>query len=412
MDVHLIPVIKNKLTQNKVVKDALHFNGKFIRSYLLAFLLLLDTALLVLILSGIHNEQAKVPPPSLYFPQQCRNHFEDHNDSADSRQYYADFSEATTEELPLEAIAPICQEMVSASNALSQAQNFWLHQKEYANLMTQKNAIAQEKNRLEEERRENHAIPLLAGIVQEVNDSHVKNAHYLAREKEIDKKINALPSMESYPLFGKFQQLIKTKQKKYKKKKASYEMWYPWYQYLRMLFFIVPFSFIAWLSHRNTDMLPTNIRVLEVEIAANIRSLGVVITANILLLILVVIMAYTINLLYVLFFQKTVEEFLPGGIMSLLKYLLIVVVIEAMILFWKYKEKKKKAQADKAKKEAIKKAILESLCPNPKCRIKVDYKDQKFCPACGTALKILCPHCNAEVINGLPYCKYCGKKIL
>lgn len=411
MDIHLIPVIKNKLTHNKVVKDALYFNGKFIRSYLLVFLFLLDTALLVVILSGIRNEQAKVPPPLLYFPQQCRNHFEDHNDSADSRQYYADFSEATTEELPLEEIAPICQEILSASNALSHAQNFWLYQKEYKNLMIQKNAIAQEKDLLGKETRENHTVPFLAGIVQEVNDSHVKNAYYLAREKEIDKKINALPSMESYPLFGKFQQLIKTKQKEYKKKKASYEMWYSWHQYLRMLFFIVPFSFIAWLAYRNTDILPTNIRVLEVEIAANIRSLGVVITANILLLIMAVIMAYTIGLMYVVFFQKTVEEFLPGGIRSLFKYLLILGVIVAIFLFWKYKEKKKKAQADKAKKEAIKKAILESLCSNPKCRIKVDYKDQKFCPACGHTLKTICPHCNAEVINGLPYCKYCGKKI-
>ncbi|MFZ2969217.1 MAG: zinc ribbon domain-containing protein [Sulfuricurvum sp.] len=411
MDVHLVPILKNKLVDSRLLKDAIYFNGKLIRSYLLVFLLLLDSFLLVIILSGIRNEQRKVPPPALYFPQQCRDHFKEHNASMDSRQYYADFSDITEEQLPLAEIAPICQEMLLASNALSRSQNFWLHQKEYMNLIGQINAIQHTRERDIEEQK-NHSTPIFGGIVQEVDSYQMKNAHLLAREKQLKKKIKSLPTMENYPLFGTFEQLVQSKQKKYARKKASYEMWYPWYQYLRMLFFIVPFSFIAWLAHRNTDMLPTNIRVLEIEIAANIRSLGVVINANILLLIIGVIAAYTINLMYVLLFQKTVEEFLPGGIMSLFKYLLIFVVIEVGVLVWKYRQKKKKAQADKAKKEAIKKAILESLCSNGKCRIKVDYKDHKFCPACGHTLKIVCPHCNAEVINGLPYCKYCGKKIL
>lgn len=101
---------------------------------------------------------------------------------------------------------------------------------------------------------------------------------------------------------------------------------------------------------------------------------------------------------------KTVYEFLLKlNLITFWYYaVLFLSVVFIVFLIWIFQTKIFTAEKYRIKQYEKHKCMT--------CNTKIDYRE-KYCPACGTNLYILCPTCKKETINFLPFCGNCGNEI-
>lgn len=391
----LLEKITSVFKENKIIKDLWHFDKEPLSIFSILLLIALDIFLLTAVYNGISAEQAKNPYPTAYFPQQCTLHF-DESHKVPSNTKYDDFYNDYTDYEPLYK-SKICGELDDKIKTITNNQYFKTNQKTYFNLRDQKYHINTQITSL----RNSYDTRLIEKIANETNDEELTKAKNqfdtLTKElNDIETQLQNLPAVSTYEGFEELRGFVDAKRQTFISQKESYERWYPFYQYFRMLSFVLPLFLIVWLLYRSFG---------------NSKAKGVIniICANLIAILSVPIFIGTVGLIYdlipKLLLTKIVDFLISIGFLSILKYLIITLIttIIGVLIYWIQKNAKSKREF--LDRSQITKTIANGQCGE--CKNKVDL-GFGFCPSCGNSLRVVCPHCKKETTKGLPCCFNCG----
>jgi hypothetical protein len=404
--IHFYDKLKTLFQKNNFAKDLWHFDGHALNAFSIILLISLNLFLLFAVFDGIESEQQKSPTPSSYFPHECKVHF-DTNHQNPANTTYKDFDSSPMYDNgypyvePLRettTISPLCEQLKEKVSVVTSQKDF------QTNLMLHKELLAliQQTQVRISELRETYNIRLTEMIAKQTNDTE-----FIKAKKEFDsltitqnttqKRVDALPKIETYKGFKELRDFVQANQTNFIEQEKSYSKWYPFYNYFRMLSFVLPLLLLVYLVYRKTpDTKATPIINL--------------ICANLVVILTLPLLFGTIELIYELIpkilLEKIVDFFISIGLLSILKYILIGIITLIVGSLIYFVQKKSAQMALKRDASQIQRIVANGLCGRCKNKVNENYH---FCPVCGNDLMTTCSHCSKEIKKELPYCNHCGK---
>ncbi|MDD5359109.1 MAG: zinc ribbon domain-containing protein [Sulfurovaceae bacterium] len=397
--------IKSWFKTNGVIKDLWHFDQEPLNVFSILLLIALDIFLLVAISSGIQDEKSKSPSPTQYFPQECTIHFDEkHKIPANTK--YNDFGNNDFNYNYYKVSSylddnhyksDICQKLDEKIRYITSDANFEKNKKTFFSLNSQKDSISSRVDQL----RNMYDIRLTEQIANQTNNVELEKAKNefdgLIKElNDVETKLNAIPAPSTYRGFMDLRKFVDKNRAIFQEQKQSYEKWYPFYQYFRMLSFVIPLMLITLFIYKKLTY-------------PKIRPIVSIISSNLIVILSIPLLFGTIELIYDLIpkilLQKIINFFISIGLLSILKYIIIAIIttIIGVIIYWVQKKAAEKKRLMEISQ--IKKTISSGLCGVCKNKVDLSYK---FCPSCGNNLKVVCPHCKKETTKDLPCCFNCG----
>lgn len=400
----IIEKIKSALGANKLLKNLWHFEKEPLSPFSLLLLIGLDIFLLSAIYNGIDSEQAKNPYPSSYIPYSCSVHFDKrHTDPAQIS--YDDFqndkySYTYIDDLYLNATAyksEICKQLDEKLQIITKNEDFLKNKKMFHKLNNEKRTTSRRIEQLHT-MYDTRLTEQIANLANSAELEKVKNEFdgLIHEQNTLDEQLKSLPQPSQYDGFTQMREFVNANHADFIQQKKSYEKWYPFYHYFRMLSFVLPLMLLTLLIYRRFHYVKT-------------RAIVEIISANMLVILSIPLFIGTLTLIYDLIpkilLEKLVALLVSIGLLALLKYLIIAFI--TVIIAWIIYSIQKNA---KRKREALQKSQITKIIASGRCGVCTNSVDlsYKFCPSCGNNLKKTCPHCNQETTNGLPHCFHCG----
>lgn len=387
----------------RINQDLRFFKDEPLTSFSFILLIILDLFIFTNVQIGISHEAKKEPKSYVYYPQQCINHFDKPQEGYGSFVGSVNQFNTYTYAYPSTGTqSPYCNNLDGYIQVVKSDQFFSINQLKLTNLDKMIDKISVRIQTIRDEYN-TQLFEKIAEISTDKKLIEVKKEYQLliTEKSRLEKELHSVPSVKTLNGYGEYKKYVIENRTEFYKAKEKYNFWQPFYEYMRVSFFLLPLLIIfGWIYLRASN------RSLRGE---GYNPVVKIISGHISVVLMLPMVWYTLVFIYDIvpktFFKKLMEYLIELGLLNLLNYAAIglVVVVFGFIIFWLQKSAVKNKTAQTFQNRS--KLISFSQCFE--CGYKVNYT-LPFCPNCATKLLHKCEVCNENIPIHISFCSHCG----
>ena len=380
----------------KTLFEALFFiDSKGLSPLLVILLIALDLFMFINIQRGIHDALIKAPAPSVRYPKACEELFTKPL-SYERIEYF---------HLPsYKRAAPLCQKAQKLLDTIRRDQTYAYFAKNYfqknSELATLKQSIDKQMQRYNNTLFEKMAREGTKRLAREKKQFY----QALQRIETLEHELASWPKPQDIEIVRKkLLPFIQKHKEEFLSSSERYRFAYPFVYMYAMLKFLAPLLLVALLLfYKTRNAASTKAKAIHL------------LSAHLLLVTALPAIFYTLTLIYDIiplkFLELILDRLYRWGLVYLGYYFLIFAAL-IIVGFWIYRAIKRapiieRAKRIKAMRTKKRNALQNGTCL--RCGMKVDYREDKYCAACGNELQRSCPTCGAKTPKIAQHCRHCG----